>query len=212
MENDKLNMCRFYSFLICFFVSSALMGQGAKNQSKEKWVAGLGTTFNNHSFYEGSNQIYTELTLDYRFTTSFSGGVYVGHQTRNYLFPSATPSGLRLYAYDQSFMPIGIRGTFHLTTFVSDNFFKGKINLENWDIYITYLGGVVFNTVTEDFERSNLPEDQIDYTLFNRDDDINYNLGILTGVTYYPFKNIGFFVDFGVGPMGNLNSGVKARF
>ena len=89
---------------------------------------------------------------------------------------------------------------------------KGKMKSEKWDIYLTYWGGAVFNKVTEVFERSNLPEDRIDYSFFKIDEDISYNMGILTGVTYYPVKRFGLFVEFGLGTMGNLNMGIKSRF
>jgi hypothetical protein len=86
------------------------------------------------------------------------------------------------------------------------------MNLEKWDIYLTYCCGAVFNKVTERFERSNLPEDRIDCSFFKRDEDISYNMGLLTVVTYYPVKRFGLFVEFGLGTMGNLHMGIKTRF
>lgn len=210
-ENDILVMARIYIAIFILFLNGTLSGQTLKHSPSDRWLLGVGTTLNSHSYEQGDNHIYTELTIDYKFKEYFSGGIYVGHQKRNYLFPAATPSGGRIYAYDQNFIPIGIRGTVYLTSFVNENLFQGKMKLDKWDIYLIYLGGVVFNKTNEHFERSSLPDDRIDYTFYRRDEDINFNAGILTGVTYYPLKKIGLFVELGVGPIGNLNVGVKTK-
>lgn len=210
--NDLLMRRIIYLLIVSFVISGTLSGQTLESSPQENWILGVGTTANAHSFEQGSNSIYTELTIDYKFNKSFSAGVYLGHQNRSYLFPAATPSGGRIYSYEQDFFPVGIRGTFYITSFVNENFMQGKMKPEKWDIYLTYLGGAVFNKVTEEFERSNLPDDRIDYSFFKRDEDISYNMGILTGVTYYPVKKFGLFVEFGLGTMGNLNMGVKSRF
>jgi hypothetical protein len=197
---------------LSFAISGPLSGQTLESRPQKNWILGVGTSVNTHSFEQGDNSLYSELTIDYKLSKSFSAGVYLGYQNRSYLFPAATPSGGRIYSYEQDFFPVGIRGTFYLTSFVNENFMKGKMKPEKWDIYLTYLGGAVFNKVTEEFERSNLPEDRIDYSFFKTDEDISYNMGILTGVTYYPMRNLGFFVEFGVGAIGNLNFGIKSRF
>lgn len=204
---------QFTSLLVVIFVfCTTLSGQTLKQDQKEKWVLGIGTTFNSHSFEQGDNNLYTELTIDYKLSNSFSTGLYLGHQNRNYLFPAITPSGGRIYSYQQDFIPVGIRGTFFITSFINENFMKGKMGPEKWDIYLTYWAGAVFNKVTEGFQRSNLPEDRIDYTFFKIDEDISYQVGFLTGVTYYPLKNFGLFVEFGRGTIGNLNMGIKSKF
>ncbi|WPR77725.1 hypothetical protein [Algoriphagus sp. NG3] len=201
-----------YLLIVSFVISGTLSGQTLESNPQKNWILGVGTTVNAHRFVQGNNSLYTELTIDYKISSFFSAGVYLGYQNRSYLFPAATPSGGRIYSYKQDFFPVGIRGTFYITSFINENFMQGKMKSEKWDIYLTYLGGAVFNKVTEEFERSNLPEDRIDYSFFKRDEDISYNMGILTGVTYYPVKNFGLFVEFGLGTMGNLNMGIKSRF
>lgn len=214
MENRNGLLMRriIYLLIVSFVISGTLSGQNLESSQKENWIIGVGTTANANRFEQGSNSIYTELTVDYKFSKSFSAGVYLGYQNRSYLFPSASPSGGRIYSYEQVFFPVGIRGIFYITSFVNENFMQGKMKPEKWDIYLTYWGGAVFNKVTEEFERSNLPEDRIDYSFFKRDEDISYNMGILTGVTYYPVKKFGLFVEVGLGTMGNLNMGIKSRF
>lgn len=204
-------MRKIYILILSFVLSGTLSGQTLKSSPQEHWILGVGTTAKAHSFEQGNNSLYKELTIDYKFSQFFSGGVYLGHQKRSYLFPAVYASGVRIYSYDQNFIPAGIRGTFYITTFVNENLIQGRINPEKWDIYLTYFGGIVFNKITENFERSNLPEDRIIYLEYGSDEDINYNMGILTGVTYYPVKKFGLFVEFGLGTMGNLNMGIKAR-
>jgi hypothetical protein len=212
MRNDFL-MHRIITILIISFgLTGILHGQTVQPGPHEPWILGIGTTAKAHRFEQGNNSLYSELTLDYKLSKSFSAGVYLGYQNRSYLFPAATPSGGRIYSYEQDFFPVGVRGTFYLTSFVNENFLQGRMNLEKWNIYLTYWGGAVFNKVTERFERSNLPEDRIDYSFFKRDEDISYNMGLLIGVTYYPVKRFGLFVGFGLGTMGNLNMGIKTRF
>lgn len=210
--NDLLMRRIIYLLIVSFALNGTLSGQTLESSPQENWILGVGTTANSYRFEQGNNSLYTELTLDYKFSKSFSAGVYLGYQNRSYLFPAATPSGGRIYSYEQDFFPVGIRGTFYITSFVNENFMQGKMKPEKWDIYLTYWGGAVFNKVTEEFERSNLPEDRIDYSFFKRDEDISYNIGILTGVTYYPVQNFGLFIEFGLGTMGNLNLGIKSRF
>lgn len=210
--NDLLMRRIIYILTFSFAIIGTLSGQTLKSNPQGNWILGVGTTANAHSYEQGNNILYTELTIDYKFSQFFSGGIYLGYQKRTYLFPAPTPSGTRIYSYDQNFIPAGIRGTFYITTFVNENFIKGRINPEKWDIYLTYFGGIVFNKIVEDFERSSLSENRIDYSMYRRDEDINYNMGILTGVTYYPVKNFGLFVEFGLGTIGNLNMGIKSRF
>lgn len=206
-------MQKIYLLIIGFVLCGTLSGQTLDSDTDERWIIGLGTTVNSHSFKQGDNDIYKEITIDYGFSQFFRAGIYIGHQKRNYLFPSVTNSGLKFYTYNQNFIPIGLRGTFNLTTFVNENLIKGHLNPKRWEIYVTYFGGLILNNIQDNFDRNyqNWPE-RIDYTFYQTDEDISYNMGILTGVTYYPVKKFGLFVEFGLGTMGNLNMGIKSRF
>jgi hypothetical protein len=103
MRNDFL-MHRIITILIVSFGLTGIQhGQTVQPGPHEPWILGIGTTAKAHRFEQGNNSLYSELTLDYKLSKSFSAGVYLGYQNRSYLFPAATPSGGRIYSYEQDF-------------------------------------------------------------------------------------------------------------
>ncbi|WP_339924143.1 hypothetical protein [uncultured Cyclobacterium sp.] len=193
---------------------TAFAQQNAEDYSvKGKKIVGLATSLNNTRYLQGNNDLYKELFFDYGLGEFISTGVFVGYQKRQYSFLSVVGSDSKVLYYDQNFIPIGIRVTVHFTSFLSKQL---QLNLkpEKWDVYVRYYASVTLNSVTDKFDRysGHLPEDQINYTLYRTDEDLNYSAGLLTGVGFYPTKNFGFFFEGGYGPMGNFNVGIVGRY
>ncbi|EPR69158.1 hypothetical protein [Cyclobacterium qasimii] len=173
---------------------------------------GLGTALNNTKYLQGNNSLYTEIFFDYGLGKFISTGVFVGYQKRQYSFLSVFDSNNKSLNYDQNFIPLGLRATVHLSSFLSDQL---QLNLkpEKWDVYVRYYASVTLNSVTDKFDRSgHLPEDQINYMFYRTDEDLNYSAGLLSGIGFYPIKNLGLFFEGGYGPMGNYNVGIVARY
>lgn len=42
--------------------------------------------------------------------------------------------------------------------------------------------------------------------------NMNYSAGLLTGVRFYPLKNLGLFFEGGYGPMENFNFGLVGKY
>ncbi|AKP51334.1 hypothetical protein [Cyclobacterium amurskyense] len=204
-------------FAAAFFIATgitAIAQHNAENYSvKGTKIFGLGTSLNNTRYLQGNNDFYKELFFDYGLGEFISTGVFVGYQKRQYSFLSVMGSDSKVLYYDQNFIPIGLRATVHLTSFLS-NQLQVHLKPEKWDVYIRYYTGVTLNTVDDKFDRSNghLPEDQVNYMLYRTNEDLNYAAGLLTGVGFYPAKNFGFFFEGGYGPMGNFNVGIVGRY
>lgn len=196
---------------ICFTASAQ---QNIEDYSvKGKKLFAIGTTIKSTKYLQGNNDIYKELSFDYGLGNFISSGLYIGHQERHYSFVSLGSSGSKVYYYDQIFIPMGIRATMHISPFIY-NHLGVNINPEKWDVYIRYYAGLALNVVDEKFDRSNgyFPEQHIDYSLYREDEDVNYSAGLLTGIRFYPLKNLGLFFEGGYGPMGNFNFGIVAKY
>lgn len=189
-------------------------GQQTGVDFQKSWRVGLGTSLNAHSFVQGDNGIYKELTVDYSLTDYFSTGVYIGHQDRSYSFPSMNSTGLRFFQYNQNLTPVGIRANFNLTSFINEKVSKSILPANKWEVYLSYFAGMVVNKVTDRFDRNahNSPDTNIDYTYYLTNEDISYHAGLLTGATYYPVNSFGVFLEFGLGTIGNVNTGIRMRF
>jgi len=202
--------------LIALTVSLNVYAQDARkeNSVKDRFTISLGSTLNNSRYLEGNqdNGLYKELTVDYGVGRFVSVGVYVGHQERTYNFLSAPSEGaITTYDYTQTFIPAGLRLSFHLTPFVIENL-SVKINPDKFDFYLTYLAGAAFNSVENQFSEVSSPNNVIDYSNYRTNEDINYQAGLLTGVRFKPTRNFGIFLEGGLGSIGNINFGVFARF
>lgn len=185
-----------------------------ENSVKDKFKISVGSTLNNSRYLEGNqdNGLYKELTVDYGVGRFVSVGAYVGHQERTYSFLSApAQEQAQTYHYSQTFIPVGLRLSFHLTPFVIENL-NVKINPDKFDFYVTYLAGAAFNSVKNQFSKVSSPNNVIDYSNYRTNEDINYQAGLLTGVRFKPTKNLGVFVEGGLGSIGNINLGVFAAF
>lgn len=174
---------------------------------------GIGTALNNTRYLQGNNSLYTEMFFDYGFGKFISTGVFVGYQKRQYSFLSVVNANSRVLYYDQNFFPLGLRATVHLTSFLSDQL---QLNLkpEKWDVYVRYYASVTLNSVKDKFDRysGHLPEEQINYMFYLADEDLNYSAGLLSGIGFYPIKNLGLFFEGGYGPMGNFNIGIVSKY
>lgn len=179
---------------------------------KRKLMLSMGTTIKSTRYLQGRNELYKELALDYGLGNFISAGIFVGHQERHYSFVSLGSSGSEVYHYDQIFVPMGIRATMHITPFLRSHLGL-DMDPEKWDVYIRYYGALALNTVDDKFNRNiHSPEQQINYSLYRTDEDMNYSAGLLTGVRFYPLKNLGLFFEGGYGPMGNFNFGLVGRY
>jgi len=179
---------------------------------KGKVMFSIGTTIKSNRYLQGRNDLYKELALDYGLGNFISAGLFIGHQERHYSFVSRGSSGSKVYHYDQIFVPMGVRATMHITPFLRSHLGL-DMNPAKWDVYIRYYAALALNTVDDKFSRNgSLPEQQIDYSLYRTDEDMNYSAGLLTGVRFYPLKNLGLFFEGGYGPMGNFNFGLVGRY
>lgn len=203
----------FIIVLIVLTGSSKVYAQDTreKNSVKGKFIISLGSTLNNSRYLEGNqdNGLYKELTVDYGVGRFVSVGVHVGHQERTYNFLSAPSEGsIATYNYTQTFIPTGLRLSFHLTPFVIENL-NVKVNPDKFDFYLTYLAGAAFNSVENQFSENSSPDNVIDYSNYRTNEDISYQAGLLTGVRFKPTKNFGVFLEGGMGSMGNVNFGIS---
>lgn len=180
---------------------------------KGRKILGIGTTIKSNRYLQGNNDIYKELTFDYGLGNYISAGIFIGHQVRNYSFVSIHQnSGLNIYEYSQTFIPMGLKTSIHITSFLHDPLGL-DINPHKWDIYVMYFAGLNHNSVDDKFDRNAVsPENQIDYRFYHTDEDMNYVAGLMTGIRYYPLKNFGVFLEGGLGPMGNFNLGISTRY
>lgn len=196
---------------ICF--TAAAQQNIEKYSIKGKKMLAVATTLKSTRYLQGNNDIYKELSFDYGLGNFISSGLYLGHQERHYSFVSLGSSGSHVYYYDQIFVTMGLRATMHISPFIH-NHLGVNVNPEKWDVYIRYYAGLAINNIDEKFNRynSHLTEHQIDYSLYREDEDMNYSAGILTGIQFYPLKNLGLFFEGGYGPMGNFNLGLVAKY
>ncbi|UCS91665.1 hypothetical protein KZP23_12990 [Echinicola marina] len=206
----------FLPIIVLFVLLSEIVNaQGIQDHKtiKGNWFARFGTTINSHSYFDGDNKLYKELAVDYGVGNFISVGAYIGHQQRDYMFIfSNVESGVKHLDYSQTFIPIGLRGSFVLTPFVYD-YLGIKLDDNKWNVYLTYFWGITMNKVKDDFNRSVSSSGEIiDYTHYLTDEDLSYKAGILTGVSYYPLRNFGLFVEGGIGPIGNINFGITTRY
>jgi len=150
--------------------------------------------------------------VDYGVGRFVSAGAYVGDQERTYNFLSVSSENIiATYNYTQTFIPAGLRLSFHLIPFVIENL-NVHLNPDKFDFYLTYLAGATFNSVKDQFSEASSPNNIIDYSNYLTNEDISYQAGLLTGVRFKPTKNFGIFLEGGLGSMGNVNFGVFARF
>jgi hypothetical protein len=174
---------------------------------------GIGTALNNTKYLQGNYSLYTEMFFDYGLGKFISTGLFVGYQKRQYSFLSVVNANSRVLFYDQNFIPLGLRATVHLSSFLSDQL---QLNLkpEKWDVYVRYYASVTLNSVKDKFDRysGHLPEEQINYMFYRTDEDLNYSAGLLSGIGFYPIKNLGLFFEGGYGPMGNFNIGIVSKY
>tara|TARA_R110002074_G_scaffold393779_1_gene580636 strand:+ start:895 stop:1524 length:630 start_codon:yes stop_codon:yes gene_type:complete len=202
---------------VAFFIVTAITVVAQHNDKsysiKGRKSIGLGTALNNTKYLQADNSLYREMYFDYGLGKYISTGLFVGYQKRQYSFLSVVDGNSRVLFYDQNFIPLGLRATVHLTSFLSKQL---QLNLkpEKWDVYVRYYAGVTLNTVIDKFDRysGHLPENQINYMLYQTNEDLNYSAGLLSGVGFYPLPNLGFFFEGGYGPMGNFNIGIASKF
>lgn len=179
---------------------------------KKKLMLSIGTTVKSTRYLEGRNELYKELALDYGLGNFISAGLFIGHQERHYSFISWGSSGSKVYYYDQIFVPMGVRANLHITPFLRSHLGL-DIDPAKWDVYIRYYAALALNTVDDKFNRNGRsPEEQINYRLYRTDEDMNYSAGLLTGVRFFPLKNLGLFFEGGYGPIGNFNFGLVGRY
>lgn len=81
-----------------------------------------------------------------------------------------------------------------------------KVDPDRFDIYVTSLAGVAFNDLEDNFDRRGKT-----YSYDRTDKEVNFMGGIVSGVRYYPIKNVGVFLEVGFGTMGNVNLGLNVR-
>lgn len=199
-----------------FIVTGITVSAQQNNKSfsiKGRKSIGIGTALNNTRYLQANNSLYTEMFFDYGIGKFISTGVFVGYQKRQYSFLSVVNANSRVLYYDQNFFPLGLRATVHLTSFLSDQL---QLNLkpEKWDVYVRYYASVTLNSVKDKFDRysGHLPEEQINYMFYRTDEDLNYSAGLLSGIGFYPIKNLGLFFEGGYGPMGNFNIGIVSKY
>lgn len=102
------------------------------------------------------------------------------------------------YGYSWSFLQVGGRGSYHLTSLINE-WFDAEIDEGKWDIYATLLVGFEFRSFSynDDFG------DGLDY-----DNDWRLFIGPLAGTRYFLNDRFALFVEVGRGSLGAFTFGV----
>ncbi len=102
------------------------------------------------------------------------------------------------YGYSWSFLQIGGRGSYHLTSLIND-WFDAEIDESQWDIYATLLVGFEFRSFSYDDDF----DDALDY-----DNDWRLFVGPLAGTRYFLNERFALFLEAGRGSLGAFTFGV----
>jgi hypothetical protein len=106
------------------------------------------------------------------------------------------------FNYSWTFMHIGARGSFHLTSFINE-FLGDTFDEETFDIYASVISGIELRNYSANFTGGS----GLDY-----DNDWNLFFGPILGIRYYFNPRLAVFFEGGRGALGVATFGVSTRF
>lgn len=134
-------------------------------------------------------------SLEFGVVDNITVGPYFGMQSSRYKYSDA----LFNYEYDYFVWSGGLKGTYHGTEILNDEFDLGIP--EKWDIYGSLYAGVTIGTYTERTSWGNTPGNTF-----------ALSPSAVVGARYMFMDNFGLYLEAGRGPLGYLSGGLSLAF
>ena len=207
----------FYKYIFSVFILSFLSQTNTVqaqsiNKSKPKFDFEIvGSAFADSKrwfYYNGNDNVYSEIRFNVRFSKIVEAGIFVGHEKKSYIYFKETPLREVPLFMERQYIPAGIYGRINITDIFSEKL-KWIKRREKWDIYnqvvLARMNG--YDTRDERDDGQNI--------LYKYSYVIPYGriyLGLLAGVKYYITPKFSFFLEAGDGAMMTAQIGAGFRF
>ena len=161
------------------------------------------------------------LSYEYRMSELFGFGISTGYSKIKYAELDLRPAEDD-YLYSWSYIPLDLRLNFHFVSLINE-LSTSNIKDNSVDLYASFFVGPEYRIFTalnkemEDYlEELNKSETSADESEDNKTYKSkihnNPNFGFMLGISYMPFKHLGFFLEAGKGPVGHFNIGLATEF
>lgn len=207
MNNHFKNL--FFVIILSLPLSANAQGDSAKSRKFSVEIVGAAFTDSKRWFYyNGNDNIYSEIRLKYRINNIIQTGVFVGHQMKSYIYFKIEPFGENPLFMERQYFPAGIFGRVNITDVFYEKLRWIK-NKEKWEVYVqTFLARMNGYDVRDD-------KDDGENIFYKFPYVIPYGKiysGLLAGLKYHPSKNLGFFIEAGDGAMMTSQIGLELNF
>ena len=161
------------------------------------------------------------LSYEYRMSELFGFGVSTGYSKIKYV-ESNQYENEDDYLYSWSYLPLDLRLNFHFVSLINE-LSTSNIKDNSVDLYASFFVGPEYRIFTalnkemEDYseelnESETSTDESEDNKTYKSKIHNNPNFGFMLGISYMPFKHLGFFLEAGKGPVGHFNIGLATEF
>lgn len=204
-------MKKCFLFSLLFGVANLSFSQKIES-THSKWALSASIS-PDYSRYPQADftRLYYQFTADRHIGEYLIVGAYLGHQYRKSNFISRYPIDpftVKEIDYERVYTPMGIRFGFDLSSFFADQltWIKDK---SKWEVQLLGYGGLTSRSFT--ILTPIQTGEAVEWSSFEPDDDMQYIAGVQGLIRYYPTKNLGIFVEGGLGPVGRYSFGGTYR-
>ena len=205
----------FYKYIFSIFTLSFLtktVQPQSVNNSKAKFnVEVVGSAFTDSKrwfYYNGNDNVYSEIRFNVRFSKTVEAGIFVGHEKKSYIYFKQTPLSEVPLFIERQYIPAGIYGRINITDIFSEKL-KWIKRREKWDIYNQVILAQMNGHDSKD-ERDDGQNIFYKYPYVIPYGRIYF--GLLAGIKYHITPKFSLFLEAGDGAMMTTQIGAGFRF